>query len=145
MCPNNASQYSQPYYNYGMGNSPSTPNNSEQALIHLYNISYGQGNTNALLLDIAQSLKNLYVTMGTNQVLKEQSVIEKEEAFSRIEETAQGLCVNGKTNFPHVICPVHIDMIFRIKMDPLYQLENYYIIYFTNIDNPLMHFVLLIS
>ena len=138
MCPNNASQYSQPYYNYGMGNSPSTPNNSEQALIHLYNISYGQGNTNALLLDIAQSLKNLYVTMGTNQVLKEQSVIEREEAFSRIEETAQGLCVNGKTNFPHVVCPVHIDMIFRIKMDPLYQLENYYTIYFTNIDNPLI-------
>ncbi len=138
MFSNNADQYSQPYYNYGVGNSPTTPNNSEQALMHLYNISSGQGNTNALLLDIAQSLKNLYVTMGTNQVLKEQSVIEREEAFSRIEETAQGLCVNGKTNFPHVVCPVHIDMIFRIKMDPLYQLENYYIIYFTNIDKPLI-------
>lgn len=123
--------------NPGFFQNPNVPATDTQTMAYLQNIATSQANTNGLLLQTLQRLEFIQAGKEMARIRKEQEVYDNEEAFSRIEQTSQGLVVYGKNRYQHVICPVRIEYIFHIQLDRLYHQESFYIVYFLNIDQPI--------
>jgi len=117
---------------------PNTLQNLKQSMLHLNRIAADQATTANMLVFIAQTLDNIQVHNKLVHEQQEQALFVKEEAFSSIEETTQGLVIYGKARWPHVILPIHIEAVFYVQMHALYRQESFYIIYFINDKKPLI-------
>lgn len=112
--------------------------NLNQTMHQLNSIAAGQAATADLLLYVKQSFDKMQVYNDLIQVQKEQSVFNKEEAFSSIEETTQGLVMYGKTCKLHVILPVHLEAVIYVQMDSLYRQNSFYLLFFQHEEKPLI-------
>lgn len=119
----------------GFFGNPNVPPELTQTMVNTGNLAANQAATTDLLIRIMQKLE---LKEDQLQVQKELAVFNKEEAFSSIEQTAQGLVTFGRTRQQHVVLPVHLDMVFHVQLDKLYRHESFYIVCFLNTEKPLI-------
>lgn len=127
-----------PPQNSAVYGDPNILPNLNQTMHQLNSIAAGQAATADMLLYVKQSFDKMQAYNDLVQVQKEQSVFNKEEAFSSIEETAQGLVMYGKTCRQHVILPVHLETVIYVQMDSFYRQDSFYLIFFQNEEKPLI-------
>lgn len=69
---------------------------------------------------------------------KEYQAYVQEEAFSSVINYTNSLVVPGKNGHRHVLLDVGIEQVLHIRVDPIYELDNYYAIYMKGISSPLV-------
>ena len=62
----------------------------------------------------------------------------QEEAFSSVIRCANSLLVPGKNGHHHVLLDIGLEMVMHVLVDPIFEQDNYYIIYMKGISSPLV-------